>query len=275
MFATCFRKATGLVFGTVLLAVFPVFSQIQVSQLVVGKESCDTLFAYAIASDLVCVNNTLSFLVDSTALKKVSGMSFVIEIVHTEGVVLSNQSSDTVHAGDVFVVPFSDYDNRQFLDLIATGTNSRFDFSYLYKGTPQVAGEPYNCLIDVGMTVSLCDNYVGTGGFVDTTQCVVQPATGIPGKPEVVPQNVILQQNYPNPFNPETQIEFSIGTAETVSLRIFDLSGREVATLLNGILLAGVHTVSFDASNFTSGVYFYVLRTGSGVFRTGKMQLVK
>ena len=275
MFATCFRKATSFVFGTVILAVFPALSQIQVSQLVVGKESCDTLFAYTIASDLVCVNNTLSFLVDSTFLKKVSGMSFVIEIDHTEGVVLTNQSSDTVHAGDVFVVPISDYDNRQFLDLIATGTNSRFDFSYLYKGTPQVVGEPYNCLIDVGMTVLLCDNHVDTGGYVDTTHCVVQPATGIRGEPEVGPQNVILQQNYPNPFNPATQIEFSIETAETVSLRIFDLSGREVATLLNSNLPAGEHSVSFDATNFTSGVYFYVLRTGSGIFRTGKMQLVK
>ncbi|MEZ4761700.1 MAG: hypothetical protein R3C26_00400 [Calditrichia bacterium] len=57
--------------------------------------------------------------------------------------------------------------------------------------------ESHACLIDVGMTVLLCDNHVDTGGYVDTTQCVVQPATGIRGEPEVGAQNVILQQIIP------------------------------------------------------------------------------
>ena len=73
----------------------------------------------------------------------------------------------------------------------------------------------------------------------------------------VAPRVYSLEQNYPNPFNPTTQINFSLAADSKVTLRIFDILGQEVATLLNGNVLAGPHNVNFDASRLTSGVYLY------------------
>ncbi|MFZ4622112.1 MAG: T9SS type A sorting domain-containing protein [Bacteroidota bacterium] len=90
----------------------------------------------------------------------------------------------------------------------------------------------------------------------------------------VIPSEFILQQNYPNPFNPATTIGFTLSSANMTTLKIYDLLGREVATLMNEKKDAGVYTVPFNASTMTSGVYFYQLRSGSFI-ETKKMMLVK
>jgi len=72
-----------------------------------------------------------------------------------------------------------------------------------------------------------------------------------------MPKVYSLSQNYPNPFNPATQINFSLAADSKVTLKVFDILGQEVATLLNGSLMAGAHNVNFDASRLTSGVYLY------------------
>ena len=72
-----------------------------------------------------------------------------------------------------------------------------------------------------------------------------------------------LSQNYPNPFNPSTDIQFSLAKAGTVSLKVYDMLGREVATLANGEFVAGVHHVMFNAINLPSGAYFYALKAGN------------
>ncbi len=83
-----------------------------------------------------------------------------------------------------------------------------------------------------------------------------------------------LEQNYPNPFNPTTNISYVLPKAENVSLKVYDVLGREVATLVNEVKPAGAYTVPFNASNLASGVYFYKLQAGSFV-QTKKMMLVK
>jgi len=83
-----------------------------------------------------------------------------------------------------------------------------------------------------------------------------------------------LGQNYPNPFNPSTTIAYNMPQAGNVQLIVFDILGREVATLVNGFMKAGTHDVVFDASNYSSGVYFYKLVAGD-VTITKKMLLVK
>jgi len=78
-----------------------------------------------------------------------------------------------------------------------------------------------------------------------------------------VPKVFALDQNYPNPFNPSTTINFTLAEDSHVSLRVFDMLGREVATLANGEMKAGeVHNVLFDASRLSSGLYFYRLDAG-------------
>ncbi|MFV1883281.1 MAG: lamin tail domain-containing protein [Balneola sp.] len=83
-----------------------------------------------------------------------------------------------------------------------------------------------------------------------------------------------LSQNYPNPFNPSTNISFSIPTSAKVELIVFNVLGQQVQTLIDGNLNAGLHSITFDASGLTSGVYFYRLTSGSNV-TTQKMLLMK
>ncbi len=83
-----------------------------------------------------------------------------------------------------------------------------------------------------------------------------------------------LAQNYPNPFNPTTKIRFTLEKADNVSLKVFDVLGREVATLFNGMKPAGNHTISFDASSLASGLYLYRIESGSFI-SVKKMMLVR
>jgi aminopeptidase N len=88
------------------------------------------------------------------------------------------------------------------------------------------------------------------------------------------PTQFSLEQNYPNPFNPSTTIEFNIPQNGFITLKVFNVLGREVATLVNGQVEAGKHKVEFDASNLNSGVYFYKVESGSFA-DTKKMILIK
>ena len=83
-----------------------------------------------------------------------------------------------------------------------------------------------------------------------------------------------LEQNYPNPFNPTTKIEYSIPKTSFVTLKVYDMLGREVATLVNEDKSVGIYTVNFDGSNLSSGIYFYQLKSGS-FFETKKLILLR
>ena len=72
-----------------------------------------------------------------------------------------------------------------------------------------------------------------------------------------------LNQNYPNPFNPVTTIEFTLKESSVVSLRVFDILGREVATIINEVLEAGFHQVEFDGGDLQSGIYFYEIQANN------------
>ena len=89
-----------------------------------------------------------------------------------------------------------------------------------------------------------------------------------------IPNQFKLDQNYPNPFNPSTTISFSLPVANRVSLKIYDLHGKQVASLLNGRLNAGAHSVQWQADNLPSGIYYYTLKSGS-YSETRRMVLLK
>jgi hypothetical protein len=91
---------------------------------------------------------------------------------------------------------------------------------------------------------------------------------------ETAPQTSMLGQNYPNPFNPATTIAFTLPKDDDVTLDVMNILGEHMATLTHGRVSAGTHTVNFDASRLTSGIYFYRLSAGSFT-RTQKMILAK
>ena len=95
---------------------------------------------------------------------------------------------------------------------------------------------------------------------------------------DVLPAEFSLMQNYPNPFNPETNIPFALPVRANVKLTVFDVLGREVATLADGSFDAGVHTVALNGSELSSGVYFYTLKAEGGAENftsTRKLVLMK
>ena len=89
-----------------------------------------------------------------------------------------------------------------------------------------------------------------------------------------LPKNFALNQNYPNPFNPSTVISYQLASDTRATLKVYDILGREVATLVDGYQTAGVHQVQFNAQNLSSGVYFYRLSAPGQDF-VKKMLLMK
>jgi hypothetical protein len=89
-----------------------------------------------------------------------------------------------------------------------------------------------------------------------------------------IPTEELLLNNYPNPFNPTTTISFRLETESNVTLRVYDITGKQVAELVNGYRRSGRHQVTFDASDLTSGVYFYHLQAGS-MTEMKRMLLIK
>jgi hypothetical protein len=181
----------------------------------------------------------------------------------------------------VAVVPDIDFDGGE--DVITGDQNGTFycvsgkDGSLIFNNN--LPGDRIN---SVNVMPSVDGNYsfellagskegkvVCFSGGVDTV------STGIVNE-ELIPDNFVLFQNYPNPFNPSTKIKFSIpaGLKHIVSLRVYDILGNEVATLVNEEKPAGVYEVEFDASMYSSGVYFYKLQTGSFI-DVKKMILLK
>ncbi|MBM4159268.1 MAG: T9SS type A sorting domain-containing protein [Ignavibacteria bacterium] len=150
-------------------------------------------------------------------------------------------------------------------------TNSGQNFIQINQGFPEI--------IDVSSLI-IANNYIfaGTLGHfawrrkLDEITCIQNISTEIPSA-------YSLEQNYPNPFNPSTKIRFAIPKNEIVTLKIFDLLGREVAVLVNEKLQPGTYETTFDArrggtSTLTSGVYFYRLEVNE-VQITKKCVLLK
>ncbi|MFN0156509.1 MAG: SBBP repeat-containing protein [Bacteroidota bacterium] len=102
----------------------------------------------------------------------------------------------------------------------------------------------------------------------------VQPGFVSVGDIPALPSRFTLSQNYPNPFNPVTRIPFGLSVSGRTTLKVFDILGREVATLVDEQLMPGNHEVRFDAGKLSSGLYFYRLKSGSAVL-TRKLLLIR
>lgn len=124
--------------------------------------------------------------------------------------------------------------------------------------------------------VNFLDEHTGwlvgnSGVILKTTSGII---SGIKVIPAVAPASHMLYQNYPNPFNPCTKIRFQLSEAGNVIIKVFDITGRELSTLINDRLQPGTYETTFDGSKLSSGIYFYSINTG--VFsQTKKMVLIR
>jgi len=105
------------------------------------------------------------------------------------------------------------------------------------------------------------------------TITVLQP-TDVINKNEKIADEFVLHQNYPNPFNPETEITFSIPATELVTLKVYNLLGQEVQTLIDEVKPLGTYNIKWNAENKSSGIYFYQLKSSSHV-QTKRMIISK
>jgi len=104
---------------------------------------------------------------------------------------------------------------------------------------------------------------VGSTAYGVWRRSIAEIMTGVGNNPKQIPSRFVLEQNYPNPFNPTTTISFSLPSKSFVSLKVFDLIGRDVATIVSEEISAGSYSRQWNATNMPSGVYFYRLQTGS------------
>lgn len=125
---------------------------------------------------------------------------------------------------------------------------------------------------DNGITIGKngIDIYTTDGG-ITWLETAPDNNIGIALVSDVNMKRTTLNQNYPNPFNPSTKISYEIPYDATVSIKIYDMIGKEVASLVSGNQTAGLHTVDFNASNLSSGVYFYTLNVENGREKTNKV----
>jgi plastocyanin len=125
----------------------------------------------------------------------------------------------------------------------------------------------------VGVNPYYCVVHGGPGGAGMSGVITVENPTSV-NDDDITVKDFELKQNYPNPFNPSTKISFVIPVSSVVKLKVFNLLGNEITTLLHEQLFAGEHTVPFNAAGLSSGIYFYAL-TVNGNTKTKEMVLLK
>ena len=116
--------------------------------------------------------------------------------------------------------------------------------------------------------------YEISGVYPNPDLITTRPTVGVNETPEN-PNEYVLGNNYPNPFNSSTTINYSLPFTEKVELNVYDIKGKKLETLVNGIQHKGEHSVNMDFSKYSSGTYIYRLSSENGFSKTGKMTLVK
>ncbi|MEN8192625.1 MAG: T9SS type A sorting domain-containing protein, partial [Bacteroidota bacterium] len=144
------------------------------------------------------------------------------------------------------------------------------DFSYSSGLTSSIDGRPLGALHWWDGEMDTWDSEAALQEVKDAYSALVS----VEKLQGMAPAKYELEQNYPNPFNPSTEIKFSIPNSGATTLKVFNMLGQEVATLLDAELSAGSYKYNFDASTLSSGIYFYTLEAGK-YSETKKMVLLK
>ncbi len=155
------------------------------------------------------------------------------------------------------------------LNFLATPSGTGFAVGTKFVMKTTNGGASWTNIIDTNVvrgTLNSCTSDPAGNmwiGGASTTIFTTSSVTSVRPVSDVAPTGYALGQNYPNPFNPSTQITFALPVSERVSLTVYDLLGRTVATLVNGAVNAGTYTVDWNAAGVSSGVYLYRFQSGS------------
>jgi hypothetical protein len=150
---------------------------------------------------------------------------------------------------------------------MTTWTQQTFDITSYAAGSTQ---------LKIRFRLTSDPSQTADGWYIDDVKLTNYCGTlvGTPGNNNNIPLKFALEQNYPNPFNPATMIKYQLPKTSNVKISVFDILGKEVATLINGNIEAGYHQVEFNGSNFASGLYIYKIEA-DGFTDVKKMMLIK
>ena len=160
---------------------------------------------------------------------------------------------------------FAEFFDNNTYDVRTIDVNGvEIQFTGTYSVTPSGVGNIQNIVINQSTP------------SVVTSEGIFEVKTGITGIEDrgLLPFQHSLAQNYPNPFNPSTRIVFQLRKKSPVTLKVFNVAGQEVTTLVDGVRPAGIFTVEFQAGDLPSGVYFYRLQAGD-FSQTKRMLLIR
>lgn len=179
-------------------------------------------------------------------------------------------------SGYVYVTGSSVRDKSLVMDIATIKYDSFGNQKWLtrFNGIENESNAGYSLALNSTGDVFVTGAHADTSRGTFQTVKYSQTGTDVYETSSNVPDYYSLLQNYPNPFNPTTTIKYSIPQSQFVTLKVFDMLGREIAILVNEYKNVGNYEVRFDASPFTSGTYFYKLRTGD-FFQTNKLILLK
>jgi YVTN family beta-propeller protein len=201
----------------------------------------------------------------------------------------SNQKTNTIHLGEgelyIQELFWNSLDNKLYCYYHESGITNHFHRLTIIDGVSDSilttlslgeSSEAHNFEFPGCFAANLQGNRIFLAHRNMSKILAIDPtATGIISEPLAEePESFFLQQNYPNPFNLETVISFQLSAVSPVSLKVYDIAGREVAELVKGTRTAGEHIIKWNASNQASGVYFYQLQAGSYV-KAKKMILMR
>ena len=170
--------------------------------------------------------------------------SFAANVVNGEVVLSWSTSTETNNSG-FEILRSAANENWQTLGFVPGFGTTTEPKSYSYNDETVTGGTYLYKLKQI--------DYDGSYSFSDVVEVDIS-----------LPDEFVLEQNYPNPFNPSTSIQFSLPADADVTIAVYNLVGEKVAEVASGDFSAGKHKVSFDASNLTSGVYFYRIDAATG-----------
>ena len=274
--------------STPYAATFPAATNAQYSTWVVGGDMGSSYEYYQITSNALYslgrVTHYQSSQIDTTIttieqeqilqLPLTYGATFGVSRDSTDlggGSYIINTSSQTVDAFGTIAFPWNNFGTLRIKETSGTAIyfggilfsqSSETYFNWITKD-----GGIFEAVPDTGSGIS------GTVNINSASLIQIINATSIENE-STMPQDFVLYQNYPNPFNPSTVIKYSVPYNAKVTLKVYNVIGKEIATLVNETKNAGDYETKFNADNLSSGVYFYKLITGEFV-QTKKMILMR
>lgn len=200
-------------------------------------------------------------------------LAYALNTVSSPMLTLSFWHKYTTEANYDFCYVEVSSDNGSTWNTVTSYNGTLSNWTYVSMDISQYTNSSSQVKIRFRLTSDVSQVY--DGWYVDDIKLTAYQTTPLAiGSEGETPVSYKLSQNYPNPFNPVTLINFAIPKTGFVSLKVYDLLGKEVSSLVNETKAAGNYNVMFDASNLSSGIYFYKLETSSFT-DTKKMVIIK